>query len=118
MEINVAEAIKNTNMCALASKTVAELPLSESEAAVVASLDARFREIGNLGYDKDHEIAAFITKVIDEEFNGTAEEILDKIFVRNEIGENDATEDVYTKNTLVAYESAPGGNVRASRGNH
>ena len=114
MEINVAEAIKNTNMCALASKTIADLPLSESEAAVVASLDARFREIGKTGHDRDHEIAAFITKAIETEFNSPAESILDKIFDRTTIGEADGAEDVYIKNTLVAYESAQGGNVPKS----
>ena len=115
MEINVAEAIKNTNMCELATKTVKGYKLSETDEVVIAELDAKFKEIGRLGYDKDHEISAFVQRAINEEVYNTPSEILDRMFDSDTIGETDAFEGVMgPKNTLVAYEAAEGGNVARS----
>lgn len=115
MEINVAEEIKCTNMCELASKTLRPAyALTDSEKAVVAELDKKFKEIGRLGFDKDHEISAFITKAIQEDYESIADEVLGRMFDRNTIGEADDFTDVEIDNTLVSYEAAKGGNVPKS----
>ena len=115
MEINVAEAIKSTNMYELATKTVKGLDLSDTEQVVVSELDSKFKEIGRTGHDKDHEIAAFMQRVLTEELYNTPDELLDLIFDRDTIGANDDFEHIVDpKNTLVAYEAAQGGNVPKS----
>lgn len=115
MEINVAEAIQNTNMYELASKTIHGTSLTDTEQVVVAELDAKFREIGRTGYDKDHEISQFVQRVLTEELYNAPDELLDEIFDRDEIGANDDFELLADpKNTLVPYEAAPGGNVPKS----
>ena len=112
---DIAEAIRNTNMYELAQKTNSGVALSEDDALVVAQLDEHFKEIGRTGHDKDHEIASFITKVVNEEFSNTTDDILDRIFDRGTIGANDDFEMVVDpENTLVAHEAAFGGNVPKS----
>lgn len=114
MEINVAEAIKSTNMYELATKTVRGLNLTETEEVVAAELDSKFKEIGRTGYDRDHEVSAFMQRVLTEELYNTTDELLDIIFDRDTIGEADDFDLNTVKNTLTAYEAAPEGNVPKS----
>lgn len=115
MNIDIAEAIKNTNMYELAMKTQKGIPMTDTEDMVVAQLDAKFKEIGKLGYDKDREISAFMTRVLTEELYNTPDELLDLIFDQDTIGANDDFELITEpKNTLVAYDAAQGGNVPKS----
>ena len=88
-KIEIAEAIKNTNMYELACKTNAKLDLTDSEKVTVAQLDAYFKEVGERGADPECEIAAFIRKTINEEIYNTPDELLDYLFNRDTIGEFD-----------------------------
>lgn len=113
--IEIAEAIKDTNMYELACKTNAELDLTDSEKVTVSQLDAYFKKVGERGADPEHEIAAFVKKAINEEIYNAPDELLDYLFNRDNIGEFDDFEGVTDpKNTLVAYETAKGANVKRS----
>ena len=113
--IEIAEAIKDTNMYELACKTNAELDLTDSEKVTVSQLDAYFKKVGERGSDPDCEIAAFVRKAINEEIYNAPDELLDFLFNRDTIGEFDDFEAVTDpKNTLVAYETAKGANVKRS----
>lgn len=113
--VDIAEVIKDTSMYELACKTMQNLEMSESEELVVAELDKKFKEIGKTGHDRDHEISAFIQKVINEEVYNTPDELLDRLFETNNIGADDDFEEIEdAKNTLVAHEAAQGGNVPKS----
>ena len=113
--IEIAEAIKDTNMYELACKTNAELDLTDSEKVTVSQLDAYFKKVGERGSDPDCEIAAFVRKAINEEIYNAPDELLDFLFNRDTIGEFDDFEGVTDpKNTLVAYETAKGANVKRS----
>lgn len=114
----VAELIRNKDMSMyeLAEKTINEkLDLLEDERQVVSDLDTHFKEIGRRGFDQSHEISAFIEKVINEEIYNAPDELLDLMFERSTISEGDDFTSVTTpKNTLIAYETAKGGNVERS----
>ena len=113
--VEIAEAIKDTNMYELACKTNAELDLTDSEKVTVSQLDAYFKKVGERGTDPEHEIAAFVKKAINEEIYNAPDELLDYLFNRDNIGEFDDFEGVTDpKNTLVAYETAKGANVKRS----
>ena len=107
--------IIDTNMYELACKTNAELDLTDSEKVTVSQLDAYFKKVGERGTDPEHEIAAFVRKAINEEIYSAPDELLDFLFNRDNIGEFDDFEGVTDpKNTLVAYETAKGANVKRS----
>lgn len=114
--IEVAEILNSVDMFELACKTNRDAALTENESIAVAELDARFKEIGRLGFDKDHEIAAFISKTLNEEIYNAPDELLDEMFERGTIGEFDDYEATIlpAKNTLNAIEAAKGGNVDRS----
>ncbi|MEG0898438.1 MAG: hypothetical protein RSF40_01850 [Oscillospiraceae bacterium] len=116
LNVEIAEAIKNVNMYEIAQKTEYKAnTLNDDEKLVVSQLDAYFREIGKRGVDKDNEIAAFMTKVIEEEIYNTPDEILELIFNRGSVGEFDDYEaTIIAKNKLAAYEAAKEGNVDRS----
>lgn len=113
--VEIAEAIKNTNMYELACKTTRNIKMTEDESEVVAQLDAHFKEIGARGVDPDCEIASFIQKAINQERDTVPDELLDAMFDRGTIGDGDDFEGYFDgKNTLVSYEAAKGGNVQRS----
>ena len=116
MEFEIAELINKVNMYELACKTTHKLALSAEEQEARDQLDAYFREVGKTGHDAQHEIAAFITKVVNEEIYNTPDELIDMLFDQNTIGAYDDFEayKLPPKNTLVAHEAAFGGNVERS----
>lgn len=116
MEFEIAELINKVNMYELACKTTHKLVLSAEEQEARDQLDAYFREVGKTGHDAQHEIAAFITKVVNEEIYNTPDELIDMLFDQNTIGAYDDFEayKLPPKNTLVAHEAAFGGNVERS----
>lgn len=103
-------------MYELACKTNHKLVLSAEEQEVRDQLDAYFKQVGKTGHDANHEIAAFITKVVNEEVYNTPDELLDALFDQGTIGAYDDFEayKLPPKNTLVAHEAAFGGNVERS----
>ena len=111
----IAELVKDVDMMELASKVTDNVALTNEEAELTAELDARFKEIGRTGHDADHEISAFIRKTLQEDYANAPDDILDRIFNRDSIGEFDDFEtDVMPKNTLEAHDAAKGGNVERS----
>ena len=114
--VEIAETLDRVDMYALACKTNAKARLTDEENAAARELDARFKEIGKAGHDKDHEIAQFISKVITEERYNYPSELLDAMFDHDTIGEFDDYDITVLppQNTLVAYEAAKGGNVDRS----
>lgn len=114
-EFEIAEVLKNTNMYELAVKTNNDLVFTAEEKVASDQLDKYFKEVGERGVDPNHEIAAFITKAINEEIYDTPNELLDALFDQDTIGEFDDYEGVRDpKNTLMAYDAAQGGNVKRS----
>lgn len=115
LQHEIAELVENTNMYDIAYKTNYSLELNGDEKEVSAQLDEWARTIGKTGNDPEHQIAAFITRVMNDELYNAPDELLDAIFERGNINEFDDFEVLATpKNTLVAYEAAKGGNVPRS----
>lgn len=115
-QIEMAELVKDTSVCEIAAKTVRNMNLTDNEKTVAEYLDEWARKIGETGHDPDHEIAAYITRTINEEYYDAPNELLDAMFERGSIGEFDDYEAVVQpiKNTLVAYDAAYEGNVKKS----
>lgn len=115
-QIEIAELVKGTSAYEIAAKTVRNIAMTDNEKEIASQLDEWARKIGETGNDPEHEIAAFITRTINDEFYDAPNELLDSMFERGSIGEFDDYEGVITpvKNTLVAHEAAHGGNVEKS----
>ena len=112
--IEMAELVKKTSIYDVAAKTIdPKLTMSDGEKEVAEQLDEWAHKIGETGHDPEHQIASFITRTVRNEYYDAPVELLDSIFERGTVGEFDDYEAVIepVKNTLVAYESAPGGNV-------
>lgn len=116
LKVEVAELMNKPGaMFDLAEKVDYKQNLTAEEKEMYEISDSWAREIGESGLDKDHEIAAFIKKTINEEVYNAPDELLDSIFERGSIGEFDDIEYVGTpKNTLEAHEAAKGGTVDRS----
>ncbi len=113
--VEIAEILNSVDMFELAMKTNGNYVMTDNENMAVAELDRQFKKIGEEGHDANHEIAAFIRRTINEEIVNAPDELLDQLFDRGSIDENDDYEAWKTpKNTLVAYEAAKGGNVDRS----
>lgn len=115
-QIEIAELVKDTSVCEIAAKTVRNMSLTDNEKTVAEYFDEWARKIGETGHDRDHEIAAYITRTINDEFYNAPNELLDAMFERGTVGEFDDYEAIIdpVKNTLVAYEAAYEANVPKS----
>lgn len=106
---------KNGLVFQVAEKTNYKLNLTNEEKEVYEVCDAWAKEIGKTGYDKEHAIASFVSKVVNDEIYNAPDELLDTMFDRGTIGEFDDFEVSKTPlNTLVAHEAAKGGTVDRS----
>lgn len=115
MNYEISELVEKTNAYELAQKTTAGVALNDDEREIASQLDAWAREIGKTGHDKDHEIAAFITRQINDQLTEDYEDVLSQMLDIGSVGEFDAYEAyVDPKNTLKAVEAAKGGNVDRS----
>ena len=116
LRVEIAEIMnKPGTMFDVAEKVEYKRSLTAEEKEVYEISDAWAREIGKTGNDKDHEIAAFVNKVVNEEIYNAPDELLDAMFDRGSIGEFDDEEFTKTpKNTLEAIEAAKGGTVDRS----
>lgn len=116
LRTEIAELMnKPGTMFDVAEKVEYKRNLSAEEKEIFEISDAWVREIGKTGNDKDHEIAAFVNKVINEEIYNAPDELLDQLFDRGSIGEFDDAEYTKTpKNTLEAHDAAKGGTVDRS----
>ena len=113
--LEIASYMNDCNVLELATKTNIGANLTEDDHKVMAQFDEWAREIGNTGRDANHEIAAYITRVVNESVAEYPSQLLDMIFERDSIGEFDAIEfDKDPKNTLKAVSAAGGGNVERS----
>ncbi|MDR6779349.1 MULTISPECIES: hypothetical protein [Paenibacillus] len=98
-----------------ASKIEYKKQLDTEEKEISTVVDAWAKQIGEKGSDPNMEISNFVVKVVAPEVYDVPDELLDSMFDRGSIGEFDdyqINED--PKNTLIAYDSAKGGNVNKS----
>lgn len=116
LKIEVAELMEKPGvMYDVAEKVEYKRNLTNEEKEIFEISDAWCREIGKTGKDNDHEIAAFVNRVVNEEIYNAPDELLDSLFDRGSIGEFDDEEFIKTpKNTLEAHEAAKGGTVDRS----
>lgn len=115
----IAELMNTVSIPELAAKTIDSklaLTMTDDEKQIAQNLDKWARKVGETGHDPDHEIAAFITRTVNDEFYDAPDELLDSLFDRGTIGEFDDYEAIIqpVRNTLVAYDAAKGGNVPRS----
>lgn len=99
----------------VAEKVVGKCNLNTEDKEIAQVVDAFAKEIGKTGNDKDCEISQLILKTIQDPVYDKPDEIISMMFNEDAIGEFDDIEfEKAPKNTLLAYESAKGGNVRKS----
>lgn len=115
-QIELSELVKGTSVCEIAAKTVRNVSLNDNEKTVAEYMDEWARKIGETGHDRDHEIAAYITRTIRDEVYDAPDDLLDAMFDRGNIGEFDDYEAMIdpVKNTLTSYETALEANVPKS----
>lgn len=116
LRTEIAELMKDSGkMYEIAEKATYNLKLSNEEKEIFEVSDAWAKEIGKTGNDKDHEIAQYVQRVVQEEIYNTPDELLDLLFDRGSIGEfDDVVNTTIAKNTLIAHKSAKGGVVDKS----
>ena len=115
-KIEIAELMeKNGQMYDWAEKVNRGVSLTAEENEISQVVDAWAKEIGTKGKDNDNEIAEFIIKTITDPVYNKPDALIEKMFDMASIGEfDDYAINKTPKNTLVAYESAKGGNVYKS----
>lgn len=115
-KIEIAELMeKNGQMYDWAEKVNRGVSLTSEENEISQVVDAWAKEIGTKGKDNDNEIAEFIIKTITDPVYNKPDALIEKMFEMDSIGEfDDYVINKTPKNTLVAYESAKGGNVYKS----
>ena len=115
-KIEIAELMeKNGTMYDWAEKVNRGASLTAEENEISQVVDAWAKEIGTKGKDNDNEIAEFIIKTITDPVYNKPDALIEKMFEMDSIGEfDDCVINKTPKNTLVAYESAKGGNVYKS----
>lgn len=115
-KIEIAELMeKNGTMYDWAEKVNRGASLTAEENEISQVVDAWAKEIGTKGKDNDNEIAEFIIKTITDPVYNKPDTLIEKMFEMDSIGEfDDYVINKTPKNTLVAYESAKGGNVYKS----
>lgn len=115
-KIEIAELMeKNGTMYDWAEKVNIGASLTAEENEISQVVDAWAKEIGTKGKDNDNEIAEFIIKTITDPVYNKPDALIEKMFEMDSIGEfDDYVINKTPKNTLVAYESAKGGNVYKS----
>lgn len=117
LNLEFAEVVEKSGSSVfdIAEKVTYNRSLTAEEKEVYEISDAFVREVGRTGHDRDHEIAAFVMKTINEELYNAPDELLDSIFERGSMGEFDQAEYEETiKNTLEVHEAAKGGTVDRS----
>ena len=115
-KIEIAELMeKNGTMYDWAEKVNRGAYLTAEEQEISQVVDAWAKEIGTKGKDNDNEIAEFIIKTITDPVYNKPDALIEQMFEMESIGEfDDYVINKTPKNTLVAYESAKGGNVYKS----
>lgn len=115
-KIEIAELMeKNGTMYDWAEKVNRGASLTAEENEISQVVDAWAKEIGTKGKDNDNEIAEFIIKTITNPVYNKPDALIEKMFEMDSIGEfDDYVINKTPKNTLIAYESAKGGNVYKS----
>ena len=115
-KIEIAELMeKNGTMYDWAEKVNRGASLTAEENEISQVVDAWAKEIGTKGKDNDNEIAEFIIKTITDPVYNKPDALIEKMFEMDSIGEfDDYVINKTPQNTLVAYESAKGGNVYKS----
>ena len=116
LKTEVAELMKESGrIYEVAEKVVGKCNLTNEDKEIAEIVDVWSKAIGETGNDKDCEISQLILKTIQDPVYDKPDEIISMMFNEDAIGEFDDIEfEKAPKNTLLAYESAKGGNVRKS----
>lgn len=85
--------------------------LTAEDKEISSMIDAWAKEIGRTGHDKDHELAALVTRALESDEVTAPSELLERAFDMDTIGEFDDWEGIVAKNGIQAFEAMPGGNV-------
>ncbi len=115
LNIEVAELMKQPGrVYEVAEKTQYNLPMDAEDKEIAEVVGAHVSELVDQN-DPHREIAQFITRTVTDELYAAPDELLDAMFERGTVGENDDYQaERVVKNTLKAYEAAKGGNVPRS----
>ena len=93
LQHEISELLESTNMYEIANKTEYGIELNNDEKEVAAQLDEWSRKIGKTGHDANHEIAAFVTRVVNDEIYEAPDELLDAMFsLRQSLVDEDCIE--------------------------
>jgi hypothetical protein len=116
VKMEIAEIMeKDGVMYDWAEKVNRNINLTSEEKDISEIVDAWAKEIGTKGRDPEYEIAEFVIKTISDPVYSKPDALIEKIFEPDSIGEfDDYVINKTPKNTLIAYESAKGGNVYKS----
>lgn len=115
LNIEVAELMKKPGrVYSVAEKTQYNLPMDAEDKEIAEVCEAHINELIDRG-DPDREIAQFVNRTVTDDTYNAPDELLDAMFTRGNVGENDNYQaERNVKNTLVAHEAAKGGNVPKS----
>lgn len=115
LDIEVAELMKKPGrVYSVAEKTQYNLPMDAEDKEIAEVCEAHINELIDKG-DPDREIGQFVNRTVTDDTYNAPDELLDAMFDRGTIGENDDYQAGRTiRNTLVAHEAAKGGNVPKS----
>lgn len=115
LNIEVAELMKKPGrVYSVAEKTQYNLPMDAEDKEIAEVCEAHINELIDKG-DPDREIGQFVNRTVTDDTYNAPDELLDAMFDRGTIGENDDYQAGRTiRNTLVAHEAAKGGNVPKS----
>lgn len=115
LNIEVAELMKKPGrVYSVAEKTQYNLPMDAEDKEIAEVCEAHINELIDKG-DPDREIGQFVNRTVTDDTYNAPDELLDAMFERGTISENDDYQASRTvKNTLVAHEAAKGGNVPKS----
>lgn len=116
MNNEIKDIVKSpTQVFELAEAVHYKKELSSEQKDMYSEFDSWARKIGETGRDSEHEIAAYIQKVLQPVVDERQDELIDILFNTGNIGEFDHQDYITVpKNTLVAYDAAKGGNVDKS----
>lgn len=116
MAFELSEALNREGaLCDWANKVTYNMELSQEEKEISEYVDQWAKEIGRTGYDRDHELSAYIEKSIQPDVVSAPSELISRMFNEDTIGEFD---DTYIteepRNTIQVHEAIIEGNVDRS----
>lgn len=89
LNIEVAELMKKPGrVYSVAEKTQYNLPMDAEDKEIAGVCEAHINELIDRG-DPDREIAQFVNRTVTDDTYNAPDELLDAMFTRGNVGEND-----------------------------